>query len=199
MLLKRYHDGALIRRRLFAWLPTVVLLTVLALSLSLNVALGWRIKRSSISSIPQQPTGMHLPLLSVKNLAGIREIVPCTGLQDTVIYVFRPKCPWCLRNHQSILSLFQARKNSARFLGVVLDTEGVPLNVISQMVPFPVFTDPSDETKSILKLNVTPQTFVISRSGVVMKNWPGAYQGLVKRELENYFSISLPGVAQALQ
>lgn len=40
----------------------------------------------------------------------------------------------------------------------------------------------------------TPQTYVVSSTGVVEKTWSGAYNADTQAEVESFFSIQLPGL-----
>lgn len=61
---------------------------------------------------------------------------------------------------------------------------------------FPVYNDLSPHSTSSYKLGGTPQTLVISSEGRILKSWFGAYSGPVAQEVEEYFSIRLPGIIQ---
>jgi hypothetical protein len=43
----------------------------------------------------------------------------------------------------------------------------------------------------------TAQTLVMSPTGELLRNWFGAYTGNIQKELEEYFSVQLPGTSEA--
>lgn len=45
---------------------------------------------------------------------------------------------------------------------------------------------------SDLKLGTTPETIVVSRDGLVLRDWRGAYTGATKQQMEEFFSMGLP-------
>lgn len=40
----------------------------------------------------------------------------------------------------------------------------------------------------------TPHTILISPDGKVIKNWIGSFEGNYKKDIEQYFNLTLPGV-----
>jgi hypothetical protein len=42
----------------------------------------------------------------------------------------------------------------------------------------------------------TPRTLVVSREGKVVATWFGAYGGDLRRKVEEYFQLSLPGLSE---
>jgi hypothetical protein len=44
------------------------------------------------------------------------------------------------------------------------------------------------------KLGGTPQTIVVSPQGQVTRIWSGAFAEDLQREVEDYFSVKLPGI-----
>lgn len=61
---------------------------------------------------------------------------------------------------------------------------------------FPIYTELSAETISNYKMGGTPRTLVVSPKGELLKSWFGAYGGKLQQEVEEYFSIKLPGIAE---
>ena len=59
---------------------------------------------------------------------------------------------------------------------------------------FPIYADPSPQAVISYRLAGTPETFLISTEGKLMRDWKGAYIGLNKREIEDYFAVELPGL-----
>ena len=59
---------------------------------------------------------------------------------------------------------------------------------------FPVYTDLPILTMREYKLGGTPQTIVVSPQGQVNRIWSGAFAEDLKREVEDYFGVKLPGI-----
>ena len=66
-----------------------------------------------------------------------------------------------------------------------------------QGMNFPIYTNLSQQSIAAYHLGGTPTTIVVSAEGKLLREWKGAYMGNSKREIEEYFGVSIPGVAQA--
>jgi peroxiredoxin len=177
----------------------ILLLVLLGVSLSLNVTLGWTIRglRAATTGIGtgQPPTGMVVKSIQVKDLQGNPMSISFADSRvPAVIYVFRPACSWCAKNMRNLKTLVAAKGGNFRFVGISLQDQGVSEYVQSNGLTMPVFTQPDATAIEELHLNPTPQTIVIDINGKVIKNWAGAYQGAIKKEVESYFAINLPGL-----
>jgi len=176
------------------------LLGVLMVSLSLNVYLGWKVKRSRSPSVAPQKTVKLLPGMAVQpitaaGLNGKQETIAYSANgKPTVIYVFTPTCPWCERNSGNINTLVALKGESFRFIGLSLDDQGLPNYVESHHLTFPVYTNLKSESIEMLGLGSTPQTIVVSAEGRVIKNWVGAFGVGVKPQVEELFNVQLPGL-----
>lgn len=179
----------------------IFLLTILAISLALNVLLGWKVQPLSnhieSKSRPNKAIeGITVSEILALGLAGESKTIACAnGTQQTVIYVFSPTCVWCDRNLNNVKALKNSIGQSYQFIGVSLSDSGLNEYVSSHKLAFPIYKQPSKETIKQLDLGSTPQTIVISPQGKVLKNWVGAY-GSTKSEIEAYFGVQLPGITE---
>ena len=176
------------------------LVALLIVSLSLNVYLGWRLKRSKSPSAGPQKAVKLLPGMAVQpiiaaGLDGKQETITyAADGKPTVIYVFTPTCPWCERNSGNINTLVGLKGQSYRFIGLSLDNEGLSKYVESHQLSFPVYTNLTSESIEMLGLGSTPQMIVVSAEGRVIKNWVGAFGGAVQPQVEDFFNVQLPGL-----
>jgi hypothetical protein len=114
----------------------------------------------------------------------------------TVLYVMRPGCIWCQRNHSNLKTLLAEAGSKYRFFVVSLEADGAAKYQADHPVSATMITNLSENTKREFKLGGTPQTLVISPAGVVLKNWVGAYTGPNESEVQKEFSVKLPGLLE---
>jgi hypothetical protein len=187
-------------RVFFLWLrdnsERLFLLVLLAASLCLNVDLGWQLRRQGESAtIAPPPTGITVPSISVQDLLGRRYTIPLQGAQQsTVLYFFRPGCGWCDRNFENIKTLASLRGVTYRFVALSITEVGVKEYIRSHPLNFDVYTAVSADFRQQFGIRGTPQTIVVSTGGQVVKNWEGAFSGNLRREVEAYFDVRLPGL-----
>jgi hypothetical protein len=173
---------------------------VLAGSLALNVVLGWKLGPWKSVRSPRSPApevGTVLPPLVVSDLQGRQQTISFRGGRSTVLYVFAPGCSWCRRNIANICRLSTSNAKAYRFIGLSLSTRDLDKYLFAYPHPFPVFVSARAELARALGLGVTPQTIVVTAEGKVWKNWLGAYDGEVQKEVEEYFGRRLPGIKSA--
>jgi thioredoxin-related protein len=171
-----------------------LLLLLLVASLSLNVFLGWRLRRQTSDSVTRPPTAHklslndHVPPLIVKDLTGKIETVRYSdSAEPTVLYVFSPSCKWCERNNPNVTAVANARIGSFRFVGLSLSDLDLANYVKAQNISFPVYYSPSREMIEQLGFSETPQLIVISPEGKVMRSWTGAFVTDVAQDVERFF------------
>lgn len=174
------------------------LIFLLAVSLSVNAFLGWKItyRNQSIETKEVLVEGTSVLPITARNSADDREGTISFGNTNkpTVLYILTPSCVWCKRNLQNISTLASLRGGAYNFVGVSLADIGLKEYLGANKLGFPVYKNISAENIQRLKLGGTPQTIIISPEGKVLKNWVGAYQEPLKQEIEKYFNISLPGL-----
>lgn len=174
---------------------------LLAVSLALNVALGWSLwalRRSAAEASQSGPVGGALSIVSLWDLNGDQREVHFDSGKPTVIYVLSPTCRWCDRNMDNIKALANARSETFRFVGLSLDERGLREYVQRSGLQFSVYSIRHSNILSELQLGSTPQTIVTLPGGTVAKNWIGAYDGELRHEIEKYFQVDLPGLTPSL-
>jgi hypothetical protein len=178
---------------------TVLTWALLIGSAGLNVMQARRIGilQSIVSQMKgefQLAVGAHVPALQVRTLDGrLVEVGFDAVPTPTVVYYFSPTCGWCARNLNNIKSLSDAARGF-RFIGVSATDKGLNDYLKTTELVFPVYINPSTDSNPQFKFSGTPGTLVISRDGVVLKNWPGAYTGDDEKDVEHYFGVALPGL-----
>ncbi len=114
--------------------------------------------------------------------------------KPTFLYVVSPKCGWCAKNLQNIKTIASSARERYRFIGLSLSDENLQEYIAQSNYGFPIYGGLTSSTKADYKLSATPQTIILSPEGKVLKNWVGAYEGSLLREVEEYFSLRLPGL-----
>lgn len=178
--------------------PDILLVVLLALSLSLNVYLGLKIKRQKSppsgpeNSITLSP-GMSVAPVKAITLGGPQETISYAS-KPTVLYVFSPQCGWCERNTQNINAIAKLKGDSFWFIGISLSDQNLAKYLDSDGLNFPVYKNPTPDTVRLLGLSSTPQTIIVSPEGRVVQNWIGAFGSKLQSQVEGYFNVSLPGL-----
>jgi peroxiredoxin len=178
---------------------------LLVFSVALNVFFTVRVKRLEDAMLTLKgenrlKLGEEVPPIEGKDLEG-RPVKLTYGGGDrpTILYVFRPQCGWCERNSQNINALAKQLGDRYRLIGLSLSSEDLKEYAGTHDMEFPVYTDLPFSVTSAYKLSGTPETIIISPEGHVVTSWQGAYTGQFQREVENFFSVSLPGLSEQKQ
>jgi hypothetical protein len=175
-----------------------VLFSVLTLSLSFNLYLGWRVQALNTAlQVRRQigvPVGTNLSSLPVLDAEGRPAKLSFTASMPTVIYVLSPTCGWCRKNEQNMRVLASRKGSDFRFIGLSPTQENLRQYISAGHAPFPVYVLEPAGFPQNLDLQTTPQTLLLSPFGVVQKTWLGAYDGSRKREIEAFFGVDLPGI-----
>ena len=177
----------------------VVLFTVLTLSLSLNLYLGWRVREFNATYKQERrqvgvPVGTDLSSLPIFDVEGRPARIDFNANGLTVVYVLSPACGWCRRNEQNMRVLAAGKSSDFRFVGISATSENLEQYVAARRAPFTVYVAAPSPSAPALDLQTTPQTLVVSSAGVVQKAWLGAFDGNRKHEIESFFKIDLPGI-----
>jgi peroxiredoxin len=183
-----------------------ILVVLLLCSVSLNILLARNIDsrkeaiehlKAEMRSTRELKLGESVPPIQAKDIDGYPVTVTYTGAGPAVvIYIFTPDCIWCTRNLPNVRMLALRSGGKYHFIGVSLSKDRLRDYISENKLDFPVYSEPAVEVISAYKLGGTPRTLVVSSEGRVLKNWFGAYNGDIKREVEDYFKISLPGVVE---
>jgi len=157
------------------------------------VALGWA-RKSHDERVLR--LGKAAPPIIAKDLRG--QAVTLTFDRDdppTVLYFFSPKCTLCTANIASVTALHTALPPVWRFVGVSTIDSGLDPYLAVHKITFPVITAIRDEARRYYFVGITPETIVV-RNGTIARNWVGTYGGRTQHEIERYFGLRLPMVAQ---
>jgi hypothetical protein len=134
--------------------------------------------------------GQKLPELSGKSLehgtTRIRFDIP----RPTLFYVFAPECSFCKKNLSNIELLATRIRTTHRIIGVSLTSTNLAAYLKGNSLPFDdVLYDVADASKAAYKLGATPHTIVVSKDGVLQKDWVGAYFGDVSNVVGAFFHV----------
>lgn len=174
-------------------LGSLVLVAMLTISLSSNVALGIKVRNLQNPQMGIR-VGARIPRLPVLDQAGAKAEIRFDDGRWSVLYVMSPTCAWCARNLSNIRELASAAGAKFRFVGVSTTAAKLDEYLKSTSVPFPVLAVDASRIPDGLSLTATPQTIVIGPDGRVGKVWMGALQGSAQAEVESFFKVRLPGL-----
>jgi peroxiredoxin len=173
---------------------------LLVCSLAINLVLARRVaslKRTIgvIKSESRLSVGDTVPAIEAKDPHGRTAVLDYGQTQlPTVVFIITPTCGWCTKNVMNMRALTENVSDRYRFVGLSLSSDKLMDYVKENQLEFPVYTDLPILTLREYKLGGTPQTIVISPSGQVIKIWSGAFSEDVQTEVEDYFSVKLPGI-----
>ncbi len=134
------------------------------------------------------------PISAYSMTSGQQEQITYDVGRPTLLYVFSPKCHWCEINRPGIEALSRSAAGRYRIIGLALTEEGLAEKLKAHPLEFPVYTRLAAGVFKAYKLGSTPQTIVVSPQGKVLKNWPGAFMGRQREEIENYLAVRLPEI-----
>jgi peroxiredoxin len=141
--------------------------------------------------------GAVVPPIEAKEMDGkVRIIEYASSALPTILYVFTPPCGWCAKNVPNVNTLSEKTKGRYRIIGLSLSGTGLGEYVSKHGLQFPIYTDPSPAVVLSYRLAGTPETFLVSNDGKLIREWKGAYIGINKKEIEEYFGVELPGLNQ---
>lgn len=183
-----------------------ILLILLLCSVSLNIFLARNIQnlkesvlylKAEMRTSRELNPGDLVPPIQANDLDGHTVTVDYSASSlTTIMYIFTPNCSWCTRNIENIKTLLDQTAGTYRFIGLSLSKDKLRDYVSQNDLSFSVYCEASAEAISAYKMGGTPRTLVVSTEGRILKNWFGAYRGNLKREVEEYFKVSLPGVIE---
>lgn len=177
--------------------PDVFVMLLLAVSLSLNVYLGLRLRlgTSADRQTAKLSPGMQVAPVSAVDADGKPLTISYNSSDKPIVfYVISPSCIWCRRNQANIDKIAETKANDFRFIGLSLAESGLKDYIEEHRMKFPVYAGVTKETVSALGLSGTPQTIVVSPEGKVLKMWSGAYIEQLQPDVEAFFGIQLPGL-----
>lgn len=184
-------------RNLRPALETVGVVAVLCLGLIL-VAQARRIQHlqttlEDLSVAGEVPTGTVVPSFSAKDArTSETRYVTYGGSRPKVFYVFSPSCGWCQLNSGSVNSLAKQLGGSFEVIGLAMSDRKLPEFLEAEHITFPVYVGVAADVKATYRLQVTPETIVVSPEGKVLRAWRGAYGDVLAPIVERFFSVRLP-------
>ena len=176
-------------------IPSIALM-LLAISAGINVLQAQRI-RALVSPVPGTPAAigrMAVPVQGYSRSGEKREVTFKRG-RPTVLYFFSPTCLWCERNWPNIQSLLSSSAAGRYDVVLVSASRELDQYLRSRNLTVDVLEGISENSRQHFGLSATPQTVVVSPEGIISHVWSGAYTARPKRQLEELFAISLPGLA----
>jgi len=178
----------------------LVLLSLLAGSLGLNLYLGLELRhRPGLASPPGRglQRGEVVEALEMRDKGGTIRVFNFRG-EPTVLYLFRPACPWCKRNLPAVNTLEESVRGRFRFVSVSLDDSGVTEVFQDESARGSTYTLAPKAAAFAKRVPVVPMTVALSKDGVVLETWAGAYAGDVKKSIETYFGTKLASIRAAM-
>ena len=178
----------------------LILVGLLVCSLAINLLLARRVaslKRTIgvIKSENRLALGDTLPAIVAKDPHGRTAVLNYSETQlPTVVFIITPTCGWCTKNVMNMRALVKNAAERYRFVGLSLSSDKLIDYVKENKLEFPIYTDLPILTMREYKLGGTPQTIVVSPQGQVTRIWSGAFAEDLQREVEDYFSVKLPGI-----
>lgn len=175
---------------------------LLIFSVSINVLLAYNLKENRKAFLELEKgieydkgvlPGESVPPLIVFD-ANNEKIEISYKNKPTILYVFTPDCVWCLKNLENIKRLASQTKNKYSFFGISLKNDNLSQYIKDNEIGFPVYHSPPKDIYRSYKMGQTPQTFAISPDGYVIATWAGAYEGEVKKQIEEFFAVALADV-----
>ena len=195
-----------IKRINWLWSHTAILTILLVCSVILNVLLAQRIRALKTAAAKLEyaieydkglSPGDVAPPLALLNKEGTLETIAYAGSRlPTVLYIFTPDCDWCKRNNENIKFLASQVSDKYRFIGISLKGDKLDEYLVRYQIQFPVYHSPTKDVFLSYKLGSTPQTIVVSNDGKILANWKGAYSKQERVNIEGFFDVHLPGVAE---
>lgn len=179
-----------------------LMVTLLLGSASINVLLALKVKseQRKVEIVKEEnrlQIGRVVPNITGKSPEGVPTEINFPDMKrPTILYVFTPTCIWCKRNFNNMMVLHHGVEKQYAFIGVSLTQDGIREYVAQHAIDYPVVGDIPEATKLIYRMGGTPSTIVISADRKVLKVWIGVYSGALKKEIEQYFKVQLPGLTE---
>ncbi len=176
----------------------------LVVSVALNIGLAWRVREMRLANSgslvhPPIALGSRLTSLSARDMTGSEMTVSFSpsGYDGTVLYAFSPDCHWCALNMPHLTKLYSATHTHYQFIGLALKDEGLAEYVTRAGWPYPVIRVSTLSAASpVQRIRATPTTLVVSRTGVIIGAWAGAYRADIGRQIATFFHLAPTAFSQ---
>jgi len=138
--------------------------------------------------------GQHVSAVTVQDIDSNSVRLDWTsGTLPTILYVFSPDCVWCKKNLTAQRAVVSGTAGRYRFIGLSTTKDGLPEYIAANHIDYPVYVITRGSTaQRILAVRGTPETIVISRSGVVQSKWSGAYGEETRKQISSLLAVSIP-------
>ena len=185
---------------------------ILAVSVVGNVV-SWRtvaemtLRFNELTTPKALQVGELVPIVDDR---GVSASQSSSGPAPTVAYFYSTSCVWCERNAPSVVSLVKQIGTRYRIVGINVDrplgpsdaqrpvaTNPAPITQ-GMTLPFPTIRAIAEKDLRAYKLRSTPTTIVIGPGGKVLGVWEGAYGNQAKGDIEKFFGVSLPPLADSV-
>jgi peroxiredoxin len=192
-------DRRSVNSRLGAICSMKLVSALLALSVVLNLLLATKISRlreytAVLESERELQIGSKVPPIVGRSVDGTDQTLAYSDVNHpTVLYIFTPQCSWSKKNVDNLRTLVENSGHRYRVIGISLTRIGLKEYLDQEHLVLPVYTDVDDSLKSTYHLGATPSTIVVSPESTVLKVWRGAYEDSIRREIERYLDVRLPG------
>lgn len=175
-------------------LPVVTLV----FSTLLNIALGGQLygAKTTQASIHEPKAGMMVAPFEGSTPNGQRIAINFDHTVPTILYHFSPTCSWCERNWENVKALVAQTKGRYRFVGIS-QKRVTPGFLRERSLDIDVAAELDIGVAERLLLGGTPQTIVVSTTGIVLQTWTGAFIGRQLNAVQRVFGVRLPGIRSA--
>jgi hypothetical protein len=75
-----------------------------------------------------------------------------------------------------------------------LSSDGLSAYIAQNNIEFPVVTSVPIPVAKVFGFGGTPETFLVSREGIVIDAWSGAFDEKIRPGIENRLHVKLPGL-----
>jgi hypothetical protein len=175
----------------------VILTILMAASTAMNVFLSLEcahLRGMVRDSRPPQPIpNARVLSFTAKNIDGSPRSFVFPREKMLLLYAFSPSCVYSRRNHPNAVSLSQKLGTRADFVAVSLMDNRTLLEtyLAGHRCPFPVLFGVAAALKKDLRMGITPQLFVLSSSGELLKVWSGAFADENREEIEAFLHVKI--------
>jgi peroxiredoxin len=139
--------------------------------------------------------GDAVPAFMSLSPSGLREdVVSARPNKPALLYWMSPDCPWCAKNEANFRALVTAVGDRYDVVAVSAKFDGLATFASDSQTSYRLVGPPVPEVLAAYKFAETPMTIVVSRDRRVERVWHGVYEGENRKQVESYFSTSLPGL-----
>lgn len=170
-------------------------LILLVISVALNFVMVYRLRQAEADKRPTiqaLKAGTAVPAITTQEPSGKTTVISFDTA--TILYIFRPDCPWCTLNTKSVNALAKQVEGKYRVIGLSLSDNDLNEYLTANPLMFPTYVGVTSEVAKTYKMGSTPQTIVVSKGGRVVASWNGAFVDRIKSSLERELDATLPSL-----